>query len=247
MLGQVGLANRKDLRNAVEAAQAAKSWSGTTGHLRAQILYYIAENLQARSAEFAARLDAMQGGRKGAAEVDASVRRLFTYAAWADKYDGQAKGVPMRGVALAMNEPVGVIGALCPDEAPLLGLVSLMAPAIAMGNRVVLAASEPFPLAATDFYQVLETSDVPGGVVNILTGAHSDLTSHMASHMDIDAVWSFSGSDTSGAIERGAASNLKRTWVNNAKARDWFGATGEGREFLRAATEVKTIWVPYGE
>ncbi|MEP6067404.1 MAG: aldehyde dehydrogenase family protein [Paracoccaceae bacterium] len=247
LLGQVGLANRKDLRNAVEAAQAAKSWSGTTGHLRAQILYYIAENLQARGSEFAARLDAMQGGRKGAAEVEATVHRLFTYAAWADKYDGQAKGVPMRGVALAMNEPVGVIGALCPDEAPLLGLVSLMAPAIAMGNRVVLAASEPFPLAATDFYQVLETSDVPGGVVNILTGAHSDLTSHMASHMDIDAVWSFSGSDVSGPIERGAASNLKRTWVNNAKARDWFGADGEGREFLQAATEVKTIWVPYGE
>ncbi|MEP0209345.1 MAG: aldehyde dehydrogenase family protein [Paracoccaceae bacterium] len=247
LLGQVGLANRKDLRNAVEAAQAAKSWSGTTGHLRAQILYYIAENLQARGSEFAARLDAMQGGRKGAAEVEATVHRLFTYAAWADKYDGQAKGVPMRGIALAMNEPVGVIGALCPDEAPLLGLVSLMAPAIAMGNRVVLAASEPFPLAATDFYQVLETSDVPGGVVNILTGAHSDLTSHMALHMDIDAVWSFSGSDASGPIERGAASNLKRTWVNNAKARDWFGADGEGREFLQAATEVKTIWVPYGE
>ncbi|MEO9516167.1 MAG: aldehyde dehydrogenase family protein [Paracoccaceae bacterium] len=247
MLGQVGLANRKDLRNAVEAAQAAKSWSGTTGHLRAQILYYIAENLQARSAEFAERLDAMQGGRKGAAEVDAAINRLFTYAAWADKYDGQAKGVPMRGVALAMNEPVGVIGALCPDETPLLGLVSLMAPAIAMGNRIVLAASEPFPLAATDFYQVLETSDVPGGVVNILTGAHSDLVSHMASHMDIDAVWSFSGSDTSGAVERGAASNLKRTWVNNAKARDWFGPDGEGRAFLQAATEVKTIWVPYGE
>ncbi|MEO9896135.1 MAG: aldehyde dehydrogenase family protein, partial [Paracoccaceae bacterium] len=219
----------------------------TTGHLRAQILYYIAENLQSRGSEFAARLDAMQGGRKGAVEVEATVHRLFTYAAWADKYDGQAKGVPMRGVALAMNEPVGVIGALCPDEAPLLGLVSLMAPAIAMGNRVVLAASEPFPLAATDFYQVLETSDVPGGVVNILTGAHSDLTSHMASHMDIDAVWSFSGSDVSGPIERGAASNLKRTWVNNAKARDWFGADGEGREFLQAATEVKTIWVPYGE
>lgn len=246
-LGQVGLANRKDLRNAVEAARAAKSWSSTTGHLRAQILYYIAENLQARSQEFSDRLDAMQGGRKGAAEVEASVRRLFTYAAWADKYDGQAKGVPLRGVALAMNEPVGVIGGFCPDEMPLLGLVSLMAPAMAMGNRVVLAASEPFPLSATDFYQILDTSDVPGGVVNILTGSHAELAPHMAKHMDVDAVWSFAGADLSEVIERGAATNLKRTWVNNGMARHWLKSEGEGRAFLQAATDVKTVWVPYGE
>ena len=153
----------------------------------------------------------------------------------------------MRGVALAMNEPVGIIGAFCPDDVPLLGLVSLMAPAIAMGNRAVLVASEPFPLAATDFYQVLETSDVPGGVVNILTGAHAELAPHMAKHMNVDAVWSFSGADLSADIERGAAMNLKRTWVNNGLARDWTGTAGEGRSFLEAATDVKTVWVPYGE
>ncbi len=175
LLGHASLANRKDVRNAVEAAQAAKGWAKTTGHLRAQILYYIAENLTVRHAEFADRLDALQGGRSGAKEVEACVKRLFTYAAWADKYDGQVHGVPIRGVAMAMKEPVGVIGAICPDEAPLLGLVSCMAPAIAMGNRVILAASEPFPLAATDFIQVLETSDVPAGVVNILTGPHTDV------------------------------------------------------------------------
>ncbi|WP_415401317.1 aldehyde dehydrogenase family protein [Tateyamaria sp. SN3-11] len=247
LLGQASLANRKDVRNAVEAAAAAKGWAKTTGHLRAQILYYIAENLSARADEFAARLNTLQGGRNGEKEVEASIQRLFTYAAWADKYDGAAKGVPLRGIALAMNEPTGIIAALCPDEAPLLGLISCMAPTIAMGNRVVLAASQPFPLAATDFYQILETSDVPAGVVNILTGDHSDLAPHVAKHLNVDAVWSFSGTDLSATIERAAAGNLKRTWVNNGAARDWMGPEGEGRTFLHAATEVKTVWVPYGE
>jgi aldehyde dehydrogenase (NAD+) len=247
LLGHASLANRKDVRNAVEAAHAAKGWSKTTGHLRAQILYYLAENLAARSGEFAQRIDAMVGGRGGEKEVEAAIRRLFTYAAWADKYDGQVHGVPIRGVALAMKEPVGVIGALCPAEAPLLGLISCMAPAIAMGNRVILAASEPYPLAATDFVQVLETSDVPAGVVNILTGPQADLAKPLASHMDVDAVWSFGAKELSGVVEKAAAGNIKRTWVNNGMARDWMGAEGEGREFLQAATEVKNIWVPYGE
>ncbi|MEL6882986.1 MAG: aldehyde dehydrogenase family protein [Pseudomonadota bacterium] len=247
LLGQSSLANRKDIRNAVEAAQGAASWGKTSGHLRAQILYYIAENLSARAGEFATRIDALQGGKGGAKEVEASIQRLFTYAAWADKYDGAAKGVPMRGVALAMHEPVGIIGGFCPDDVPLLGLVSLMAPAIAMGNRLVAVASEPFPLAATDFYQIIETSDVPGGVVNILTGSHDELAPHLAKHLNVDAVWNFSSSDLSAIIEREAAGNLKRTWVNHGQARDWMGAQGEGRAFLEAATEVKTIWVPYGE
>jgi aldehyde dehydrogenase (NAD+) len=243
LLGHIGLANRKDVRNAVEAAQAAKGWGRTTAHARAQILYYIAENLSARAAEFAARIKDMTG-KDGAAEVDTAIRRLFTYAAWADKYEGAAKPVPMRGLALALPEPVGVIAALCPDEAPLLGFVSLMAPAIAMGNTVVLAASDPFPLAATDFYQVLETSDLPGGVVNILTGAHADLAKPLAGHMDVDAIWSFS-TISAALIEKESAGNLKRTWVANGQARDW--AMAEGREFLARATEVKTVWVPYGE
>ena len=247
LLGHVSQANRKDVRNAVEAAHAAKAWSRTTGHLRAQILYYVAENLSARAEEFAGRLDAMVGGKSGRDEVETAIRRLFTYAAWADKYDGQVHGVPIRGVALAMKEPVGVIGALCPAEAPLLGLVSCMAPAIAMGNRVILSASEPFPLAATDFMQVLETSDIPGGVVNILTGPQADLAETLAGHMDVDAVWSFGAAELSGIVEAASASNIKRTWVNNGMARDWNGAAGEGREFLQAATEVKNVWVPYGE
>ncbi|KUJ73648.1 aldehyde dehydrogenase [Ruegeria marisrubri] len=245
LLGHVGLANRKDVRNAVEAAAGAKGWSKTTGHLRAQILYYIGENLSARAAEFAHRIDAMTGRRDGAKEVEAAIQRLFTAAAWADKYDGQVHGVPIRGVAIAMKEPVGVIGALCADEAPLLGLVSAMAPAIAMGNRVVLVASEPYPLAATDFYQVLDTSDVPAGVVNILTGSHAELAKPLAAHLNVDAVWSFSSSDLSGQIEKASAGNLKRTWVNNATAFDW--SVDHTRRFLQATTEVKNIWVPYGE
>jgi len=247
LLGHVSLAGRKDVRNAVEAAQAAKGWSKTTGHLRAQILYYVAENLTVRASEFADRLNAMQGGKGGAKEVETAIRRLFTYAAWADKYDGQIHGVPIRGVALAMKEPVGVIGALCPDEAPLLGLISCMAPAIAMGNRVILSASEPFPLAATDFIQVLETSDIPAGVVNILTGPQADTAATLAGHMDVDAVWSFGAAIHSEGVERASASNLKRTWVNNGAARDWMGSSGEGHAFLQAATDVKNIWVPYGE
>jgi aldehyde dehydrogenase (NAD+) len=247
LLGQISLANRKDVRNAVEAANAAAGWARTTGHLRAQILYYLAENLSARADDFAKRLNAMQGGKSSAAEVDQSIKRLFTYAAWADKFDGQVHGVPIKGVALAMKEPVGTIGCLCPAEAPLLGLISCMAPAIAMGNRVILAASEPFGLAATDFIQVLETSDVPAGVVNILTGSHAELADPLARHMDVDAVWSFSDGAHSATIERGAASNLKRTWVNHGMARDWSGPQGEGRAFLEQATEVKNIWIPYGE
>ncbi|MEZ5754900.1 MAG: aldehyde dehydrogenase family protein [Paracoccaceae bacterium] len=245
-LGHIGLGNRKDIRNAVEAAHAAKGWGKATGHNRAQILYYIAENLSARAAEFAARIRDLTG-RDGTAEVDAAITRLFTYAAWSDKYDGQAKSVPIRGVALAMNEPVGVIAALCPDEAPLLGLVSTMAPAIAMGNTCVLVPSDPFPLAATDLYQVLETSDLPAGVVNIVTGSHAELAKPLAGHMDVDALWSFSSTDLSALIEGESASNLKRTWVNHARARDWFGTEGEGREFLRHSTAIKTIWIPYGE
>nr|WP_319947101.1 aldehyde dehydrogenase family protein [uncultured Shimia sp.] len=245
LLGQAPIANRKDVRNAVEAAHAAKGWSKTTGHLRAQILYYIAENLSARGDEFANRINALTGARNGRKEVDSSIERLFSAAAWADKYDGQVHNVPIRGVAMAMREPVGVIGALCPDESPLLGLISVMAPAIAMGNRVILAASEPFPLAATDFYQVLDTSDVPAGVVNILTGSHGELAPTLASHLDTDAVWSFSSTDLSSEIEHASAGNLKRTWVNRGKARDW--AVDHSRSFLEAATEVKNIWVPYGE
>jgi aldehyde dehydrogenase (NAD+) len=249
-ISEVPEGNRKDIRNAVEAAHAAwKGWSKATGHNRAQILYYIAENLATRSDEFAKRLDAMTGcGVKSAAEeVDASISRLFTYGAWADKWDGAVHNVPIRGVALAMNESIGVIGLACPDESPLLGFVSLVAPAIAAGNTVVVIPSEKHPLAATDFYGVLETSDVPAGVINIVTGAKDALAKTLAEHDDVEGFWYFGGAEGVKAVEFASATNMKRTWASWYQ-RDWRDASvGEGREFLRQACQVKNIWVPYGE
>ncbi|MCH2073436.1 MAG: aldehyde dehydrogenase family protein [Puniceicoccaceae bacterium] len=249
-LGLVGQGNRKDIRNAVEAAQAARPWAKSTAHLRAQILYYIAENLSVRREEFADRITEMTGAatESAKAEVDLSIDRLFMYAAWADKYDGAAHGVPIRGLALAMHEPVGIIGILCSDQAPLLGMVSVLAPAIAMGNTCVIVPSQAYPLMATDFYQVLETSDLPAGVVNIVTAAHSDVVETMAGHMEVDALWYFAADGHSASIERESVTNLKRIWVNHGHSRDWQDAKqGAGKEFLRQATEVKNIWIPYGE
>jgi aldehyde dehydrogenase (NAD+) len=246
-LGEVGEGNRKDVRNAVEAAHKAAGWARQTGHARAQVLYYVAENLAARAAEFAARLDAMAGGGDGAAEVEAAVSRLFTYAAWADKHDGAVHNVPIRGVALAMHEPLGVVGAACPEERPLLGLVSLVAPLVALGNTVVAVPSERHPLAATDFYSVLDTSDVPGGVVNVVTGAKDALARVLAEHDDVDAVWYVGGREGARRVELASAGNMKQTWAEWGP-RDWMDPrAGEGREFLRRATQVKNVWIPYGE
>ncbi|CTQ33664.1 aldehyde dehydrogenase family protein [Jannaschia rubra] len=240
-VGEVGIANRKDLRNAVEAAAGAASWSRSTGHMRAQILYYLAENLSARAAEFDARLTAQTGGK---GEAERAVRNLFRWAAWADKHDGRTLGVPIGGLALALNTPVGVIGAFAPEEAPLSGLAQIVGAALAMGNRLVLVAPEGAPLTATDFYQLLDTSDVPSGVVNILTGGHEDLAAQMAGHANVDAVWSFSSVDISGTIEREAAHDLKRTWVNHGRGRDW--AAHDPGPWLAHATETQTIWIPFG-
>jgi aldehyde dehydrogenase (NAD+) len=247
-LGEVGHGNRKDIRNAVEAAHTAASWGRATAHTRAQILYYLAENLDARAGELAARLDAMTGTGAGAREVTAAVGRLFTWAAWADKWDGRVHHTPYRNVTLAMPEPIGVIGIVCPAAVPLLGFVSLVAPVIAMGNTVVAVPSEPHPLAATDFYQVLDTSDVPGGVVNIVTGRRDELAEVLAAHDDVDAVWYAGSADGETAVERLSAGNLKRTWADLDRLGDWFDDTvATGERFLRAATQIKNIWIPYGD
>ena len=182
LAGQVGDGNRKDIRDAVEAAHAAHTaspgWAMRHGYNRAQILYFIAENLDARRDEFAQRIRQMSGRTLKSAEVEVSqaVERLFTYAAYADKFGGSVQETTLRGITVAVNEPVGVLGIVCPDEFPLLAFVSLMAPAIARGNTVVMIPSEKHPLSATDFYQVLDTSDVPAGVVNIVTGNRDHLT-----------------------------------------------------------------------
>ena len=245
-IGLAGLGNRKDIRNAVEAASKATSWGAVTAHNRAQVLYYIAENLEARAAEFAQRLSAMTGASARAAreEVDASVRRMFFYAGFADKFDGAVHSTRTRFVTLAMNEPWGVMGIVCPDDAPLLGFVSLIMPAIAMGNAVVVAPSAAHPFSATDFYSVLDTSDLPGGVVNIVTGEANALARTLAEHDGVDALWYVGDSKGAKQVEALSAGNLKSTWtVSNGL--DWVRA--EGREFLRRATQVKNIWTPYGE
>ncbi len=250
VVGQVGHGNRKDVRNAVEAAHAAAGWAKQTAHLRAQVLYYIAENLEARAGEMAARIAAMTGDKKRAqAEVKLAVERLFTYGAWADKYDGLVHATPHRNVTVAMNEPIGVIGIVCGDDAPLLGLVSAIAPCIAVGNTVVAVPSERWPLAATDLYQVFDTSDLPGGVVNIVTGLRAELAPVLASHDGVDAIWYLGpDGDLVAQVEKGSAGNMKRTLCTHGAERDFFDPEqGEGREWLREATQVKNIWVPYGE
>ena len=254
IVGQVGDGNRKDIRNAVEAAHAAHTakpgWAMRHGFNRSQILYFIAENLDARNAEFVERIVEMTGRTKKSAqaEVDAAVERLFTYAAWADKYGGTVQETTLRGITVGVNEPVGVIGIACPDEYPLLGFVSLMAPAIARGNTVVMVPSQQYPLSATDFYQVLDTSDVPGGVVNIVTGDRDHLIKTLVQHEDVDSVWYFGSAEGSYHVEFESTANMKRTWVGYGLSRDWMSREqGEGHEFLHEATQVKNIWVPTGE
>ncbi|MBW8898243.1 MAG: aldehyde dehydrogenase family protein [Massilia sp.] len=247
-LADVGEGNRKDIRNAVEAAHKASGWARATAHNRAQVLYYIAENLAVRADEFAARIALQTGSKDAVEEVKASVERLFYWAAWADKYDGLAHQPPMHGITVALNEPVGVIGIVCPDENPLLGFISLVAPALALGNRVVAVPSEAHPLSALDLYQVLDTSDLPGGALNIVTGSHDELARTLASHFDVDAVWRHDGSAEGCAeVERLSAESLKRTWTGGAKGRNWFDAKqAGGRAVLQHASQVKNVWIPYG-
>ncbi len=250
VIGEVGEGNRKDIRNAVEAAHKASGWANGTTHNRAQILYYMAENLSVREDEFARRI-VQQTGRSHADamnEVQATLSRLFSYAAWTDKYEGSVHRPPLRGVVLALPEALGVIGIACPDEYPLPGFISLVAPAIAMGNTLVVVPSQVAPLSATDCYQVFETSDLPPGVVNIVTGERDALSQVLAEHDDVDAMWYFGTAAGSQRVELASAGNMKRTWVNYGRPRAWLDAQqGEGHEFLRASTQVKNIWVPYGE
>ncbi|MCV2866029.1 aldehyde dehydrogenase family protein [Albidovulum sediminicola] len=244
VIGLAGLGSRKDIRNAVEAAHKAAGWGRATGHNRAQVLYYLAENLAAREAEFALRLKSA-GSPKPAEEVATAIRRAFYYAAQADKFDGAVHATKSAHVTLAMPEPFGVMGIACPTDAPLLGLLSLILPAIAMGNRVVAVPSQNMPLSATDLYQVFDTSDLPGGVVNIVTGPRDDLAKTLAAHDDVAAMWYCGSPEGARMVEAESAGNLKVTW--RVQNRDWLGAEGQGRGFLSRATQIKNIWVPYGE
>jgi len=247
VVGLAGLGNRKDIRNAVEAASKTKGWGTATGHSRAQVLYYIGENLSARTSEFTERLESFGATRKAAqSEVETAITRCFWYAAQADKFDGAVHSTKSEFVTLAMNEPIGVLGLVAPSAQPLLGAISLVLPAIAMGNSVVLVPSQAHPLAATDLYQVFDTSDLPSGVVNIVTGPRDDLAKTLASHDGVDAIWYFGDQLGCKMVETQSAGNLKQSWTEADDARDWIGKGGQGRFFLERATQVKNIWVPYG-
>lgn len=245
LVGEVGDGNRKDIRNAVEAARAALGWGTTAAHSRAQILYFLAENLDYRRDEFAARIKA-QTGEDGQKEVAQSVERLFAFAGWADKYDGAVHNPPMRAIAAAMVEPLGVLGVVAPPSRPLLGSIALIAPALAMGNTVVLVPSERSPLSMTDFYQVLETSDMPSGVVNIVTGESVSLAKTLAEHDGVDGLWFAGPAEGSAMVEKASVGNLKQTWTSRGLYYDLADPRFAGDYFLSKATQVKNVWIPYG-
>ena len=248
LLGESPLGNRKDVRNAVEAARKAESWSKATAHNRAQVLYYIAENLSQRSEEIAARLAASVGKKQAAEEAQRSVERLFSYAGWADKFDGAVHNPPMRNVSIAMNESLGTVGVICPAEFPLLGFFTLALPLIAAGNTVVAVPSESYPLITADLYQVFETSDLPGGVLNIVAGRSTELLKVLAEHDDLDAIWCYGDAEMCATAKSLSVGNLKQVWTNEGRQIDFFDNTqSEGRWYLEHAHQVKNIWVPYGE
>jgi aldehyde dehydrogenase (NAD+) len=248
LLGEAPLGNRKDIRNAVEAARKASGWPKATAHTRAQVLYYLAENLSLRAAEITERLARAVGREAAEKEVRCSIERIFSYAAWADKFDGAVHNPPFRMIALAMNEAIGTVGIICPDDAPLLGFLSLVLPVLAMGNTAVVVPSETYPLITGDLYQLLDTSDLPAGAVNIVTGYRSQLLKTLAEHDDVDAIWCFADAASAAAAKTGSIGNLKQVFTNEGRAIDWVDPKqGEGRWFLQHATQVKNIWVPYGE
>ncbi|MGD1955285.1 MAG: aldehyde dehydrogenase family protein [Sphingomonadales bacterium] len=248
IIGRVGDGNRKDIRNAVEAAlKAQPGWAAMTGHSKAQILYYLAENLSQRASDFETRLEALTGSGSATAEVSLSIARLFSAAAWADKFDGAVHSPPKQNITLAVNEPQGVLGLVCPDDAPLLSFVTMTAAAIAAGNTVVTMPSERYPLLATDMIQVLETSDVPAGVLNIVTGETAALTKTLAEHDAIDGLWLHADKDTCRLAEQAGAMNVKRMWCSHGQALDWADPIFDGDALLRLGSEVKNIWLPYGE
>ena len=246
----VGSGNRKDIRNAISAASKASSWGSLSGHARAQFIYFIAENLSVRELEWVERLKTLCGisKKQAKAEFDESISRLFSYAAWADKYDGAVHSAPYRGVTMALPEPVGVLAQIAPENSPLISTISLIAPAIAMGNCIVFVPSQKFASVALELVQTFETSDVPAGVINIVSGIKQDLAEQLAGHAEADAMWCWAESDLVSSVESISARDLKRLWVNDDEDRDWLNPMqGEGLEFLRNATEIKNIWTPYGD
>jgi acyl-CoA reductase-like NAD-dependent aldehyde dehydrogenase len=243
----VALASRKDVRDAVVAARAAvKGWAGATAYNRGQILYRIAEMLEGRRDQF---ITEVGDGTAAAAEVDAAIDRWVWYAGWADKIAqvyGGANPVAGPYFNLSAPEPTGVVGVIAPADSALLGLVSVVAPAIVTGNTAVVLASEARPLPAVTLAEVLATSDLPGGVVNILTGRVAETAPWLASHLDVNGIDLTGVADPEFAttLEQAAAENLKRVVRPPAGKLDWTAEPGTER--MVPFLETKTVWHPRG-
>lgn len=246
-------ASRKDLRDAVTAARGAfDGWAKRTAYLRGQILYRAAEMLQNRATELTNEIERSTGARpaKARAEVNAAIDRLVYFAGWTDKFSqvfGSVNPVASSHFNFTTPEPTGVVTIFAPDEPPLLALISMIAPVILSGNSAVVIASEKHPLTALTFAEILATSDLPGGVVNLLTGKRTELAPHAASHMDINAIVDGTGDAELGALlQGGSAKNLKRYSKNARAATDWFTTKAEDPYKILDTVEFKTAWHPIG-
>jgi len=252
-IANYGRASRKDFRDAVTAARAAfAGWSKQSAYLRGQILYRAAEMLEMREGELRAELARGEGGRPAQArsEVSRAIDRLVHYAGWTDKFGAvfsSVNPVASSHFNFTMPEPTGVVVIVCPDESPLLALVSLLAPVILAGNTAVVLASTQSPLPALTFSEIIATSDLPGGVVNILAGDRAELAPHFASHMDVNAIVDGSGDETTGrALQRGGALNVKRYVRRAVKPADWGKPELENPYWILDTVEMKTAWHPIG-
>ncbi len=246
-------ASRKDFRDAVVAARAAEGgWSKATAYNRGQILYRAAEMLQTRASELVTEITRSTGGSAAAAkrEVTLAIDRLVYFAGWTDKYPqvfGSVNPVASAHFNFTTPEPVGVVAVLAPDEPSLVALVSLIAPVILSGSTVIVVASENYPLPAVSFSEILATSDLPGGVVNLLTGRRAELATHIASHMDVNAIVDGAGDlAVSATLQGGSATNLKRYANRALAAKEWFTTKGEEAYAILDTVEFKTAWHPIG-
>ena len=252
-LDNVCHASRKDLRDAVVAARpATDGWAKKTAYLRSQILYRAAEMLENRASALIEEVSRSTGvtAEKAAKEVALAIDRLVYFAGWSDKFSqvfGAINPVASSHFNFTTPEPTGIVVVLAPDEPSLVALVSLVAPIILTGNSAILIASEKYPLPALTFAEILATSDLPGGVINILSGKRAELLPHIASHMDINAIVDASGSlETQTVLQKGIATNLKRCAVRNLTAQEWFGEAGEDPYWITDTVEFKTAWHPIG-
>ncbi|MFN7140866.1 MAG: aldehyde dehydrogenase family protein [Limisphaerales bacterium] len=253
LLDNFSWASRKDLRDAVVAARGAfEGWAKKTAYLRGQILYRAAEMLENRSTELVSEIERSTGVKRdqAQAEVSAAIDRLVHYAGWTDKYQqiaGSVNPVATSHFNFTTPEPAGVVAVLAPDEPSLVALISLVAPVILSGNSAVLISSDKYPLPALTFSEILATSDLPGGVINLLSGKKAELISHIASHMDINSIVDGTGNpELSAQLQGGSAFNLKRYAARNLSAKEWLTEKAEDPYWILDTVEFKTAWHPIG-